>query len=805
VLENGFDLDRDSREALEFDAVLDAVAAQASTVMGAERVRRLEPSSRIEAVRTELAVVGETRRLLMEGGRLVPRGLPHPEVALRGLPVEDLRIEGGALRDLAAVLAAAADLRARLLACGREESPNLHGMAGRVPDLAAEARPILANVGPDGRLADDASPELRRVRHAIARAGERLRRFLESFLHEPGSEAVIRDDFVTQRNGRFVVPVRADSPRPVKGIVHAASSSGATLFIEPLESVEWNNDLVRLAEEEAAEQDRVLQGWSRRLRDRCEDVLAAVAVLAEVDAVQARALFGSETGAVLPVVGEREPLVLDEVQHPLLEPHLRAQGKICVPLSLHLDPSDQVLLISGPNTGGKTVALKTVGLAVLMAHTAIPVPGRAVRVPVFRQVRADIGDRQSIAADLSTFSAHVRAVARFLGEAVSPALFLFDEIGTGTEPSEGAALAQAVLERLRAPGFTTVATTHQRVLKVWAFATPGAASAAMEFDEKTLQPTYRLRMGEAGVSAGIDIAARLGLDADLVGRARALLGEEARDTEAWLAKVRRLAGDLERQQQDLVRRDEELRRTREHFEAQATREREALRKEAGEALEAVLREFHEKATREIRAIADRKEQARLERAQFRAEQRLKADAGRQARKLAESSKTGGSEEAAPLDPRPGLRVRIRSLEREGEIVSVRGAKVEVRLGNVGLSVDRSDLEPVAIGETPSASRPASKGVRFRSEGEGRTSDLEEAPREILLIGQTVDEAIPALDKFLDGAALAGATEVRVIHGHGTGRLRNAVRRFLAHHEHVEQHRPGGPHEGGDGATVVRLR
>jgi DNA mismatch repair protein MutS2 len=798
------DLDDESRRALEFDAVLDAVAGHAATAAGSARVRSLAPRFDAEGLEAEHAAVAEAAKHLGERGRLVQGGLPDPGAALRGIAILGLRLDAAALRDLAVVLVAAGELRAAILRLPAAEFPRLRDLGVATPDLRADARDVVAHVTPDGRISDEASPELRRIRAAAARVGERLRRMLESYLHEPGAEAVIRDDFVTQRNGRYVIPVRADAPRSVRGIVHAASSSGATLFVEPMESVDLNNEIVRLAEAEAAEQDRVVELWGRRFRDRHGDVLAAVDGLTSADSLQARALFAAAAEGVTPRIGPGVPLRIRDARHPLLDRRLREQGARCVPASLDLDPPDQVLVLSGPNTGGKTVALKTVGLAVLMAHSGLPVTAKEASLPLLRQVRADIGDHQSIEADLSTFSAHVRAVARFLEAMSPPALFLFDEIGTGTEPTEGAALAQAVLERLVAPGITAVATTHQGVLKAWAFTTPGAASAAMEFDEEALKPTFRILMGAAGVSAGVEIAARLGLADALVERARSLIAPGGRQTEAYLYRLRELVSDLEERRANIVAEEERLAEEHRRLASRAADDAERRRRRAQEALEEALREFREQGKREIQAIQDRRERARLEKEQAKAEIRLRSEIRR---------KTGGSSAAGeapaeppgPVDPRPGLKVRVLSLGREGEIASVRGDKVEVRMGRVGITVRRDDLAPAGPEEPPVERRSmvARAAAPGRSEpGPGLTDDT---PTELMLIGKTVDEALPELDRFLDQAALHGTAEIRVVHGHGTGRLRASIRLFLRGHPHVENQRSGEPREGGDGATVVRVK
>jgi len=663
---------------------------------------------------------------------------------------------------------------------------------------------VADHVAPDGRLEDGASSELRRVRIAIARTGERLRRQLEAFVGDPAAASFVRDDFVTQRNGRFVIPVRADSPRPVEGIVHAASSSGQTLFVEPIESVALNNELVRLAEQEVAEHDRVVRGWAERFRARRDEILAAVFGLAHADTLQARALFARHIEGCRPELSPGAPLLLVGVRHPLLDRRLKEQGGRSVPIAITIDPYDRVLMISGPNTGGKTVALKTVGLACLMAQCGLPVAATAASLPVFRQLRADIGDHQSIDADLSTFSAHVRAVARYLDAAAPPALFLFDEIGAGTEPGEGAALAQAVLERLLMLRVTAIATTHHAALKAWAFADDRVASAAMEFDEETLRPTYRVLAGAAGSSAGIEVAGKLGLDSALVARARELHGSRGEDAEGFMARLRELTSAAEARADAVKRREEALESALLALMAKGRDESARRRDDVKSALAEALLQFKEQSRRELNSIRDAKERAKLERSHTRAEGRLR-ELMRERQEAIAPSATPGSH--VPFAITPGAAVRILSLDREGEIVGVRGDKIDVRMGAATFTVERRDVA-AGGGEAPSPARAkkigrlaalAAASLKARSD-----EPSEEIPIELHLLGRTVDEALPALDKFLDASARQGRAEVRVVHGHGTGRLRVAVRAHLSGHPQVASFRPGGPGEGGDGATVVTL-
>jgi DNA mismatch repair protein MutS2 len=529
-----------------------------------------------------------------------------------------------------------------------------------------------------------------------------------------------------------------------------------------------------------------------------------------VDALLARARFADSCGGVRPAVTSGGSLVLGDVRHPLLDRRLREAGQACVPLRLTLDPHDQVLVLSGPNTGGKTVAIKTIGLAVLMAQSGIPVPASEVRLPLYRQLRSDIGDHQSIEADLSTFSAHIRVVVGCLRDAAPPALFLFDEIGGGTEPAEGAALAQSIFEALQVPGMTAVATTHQQALKSWAFMTDGAASAAMEFDRETLRPTYRVLMGAAGVSAGLEIAERLGLAPELVARARERLGADSRRGEEYLSRLAETTGDLERLRDEVADRVKELDEERHRLRDRAENDRRTQRDRVDRALDRALEEFRALARREVRDARDRQERKRAEREMAKIEQRLRMERERQVSEVAPGTgDDDGGPWVVPEAPGPGMKVHVRSLARDGIVRGVRGEKVDVEMGRVTFTVARRDLRvPAGHRDAEAARRPGPPAPRPSPTPRSAppVPETEESvEHEIKLIGRTVDEALPELDRFLDAAALAGLPEVRVIHGHGTGRLRAAVRTFLRGHVHADSWRPGRPPEGGDGATIVRLR
>jgi DNA mismatch repair protein MutS2 len=791
------DLDAATRDVLALDTVLDWVAEHARTEPGRERIRATTPSADLRTIDDEAQAVRELTRLVAREGPLVPGGLPDPGPGLAALAVEGAALSAGTLSDVARVATAAADL-AQAIARLDPAPPGLRARAAEIPDLRRLVQPILRAIEPDGSIRDDASPELREVRAARRTRTERLERQLLSFAREPGSESVVRDDFVTERNGRFVIPIRTDTPRPVAGIVHASSSSGATQFVEPLEAVEANNEIVRLREREEREVERLLRAFSEGLAQKRDDLVRGIDALAALDATQARALFAREIEGELARVGSNEPIELVGLRHPLLERRLAAAGASCVPLDLQLDPADRVLVLSGPNAGGKTVALKTLGLAALLAQAAIPLPARSARLPLFRQIRADVGDRQSIAADLSTFTAHVRAVAGYLRDAAPPCLFLLDEIGTGTEPREGAALSLAILEELRCPGVTVAVTTHQAEIKTWALTEAGVESAALEFDPVELRPTFRVIQGTAGISAGLDIARRVGLSPSIVERARARMGGDATRSEELVRRLRERVLALEARAQEL----EQARLLAAASTATAERERRAEiereRARASSALASALAAFDAESRRAIAEIEARGASATTLRT---AERQVARVRERHAHLAADLAARGGAERPAIDSPVEGQRVHVASLGRDGRVVAVRGAQVEVLLGRLPFTVARSDLR-APEGPTETEERP----TRTRSREPSRAPMLdEEPPAEILLLGATVEEAVERLDAFLDRAALAGLVEVRVVHGHGTGRLRKAIRTFLDRHVHVSAHRPGQEREGGDGATMVTLR
>ena len=777
---------------LEFGVVLGMVAGRARTPLGRQQAMALLPTDDVAAVSWRRSCLSETMALHAAGGGLRFQPIEQPDAALERLDLPGAVLDGPELVNLARIAATASDLRTDLKA-SMDDAPTMFAHVDAVEDLSRLVETSGRALTPAGDIDDRASPALAAVRRQRATTADRLRKMLARHLDASRDEGYLQDDFITQRNNRFVIPVRSDSRRAVEGIVHGTSATGVTLFVEPLETVALNNELVRLAEKEKHEEQQVLADLTRLARDHAGALAQAVEVVGFCDLQAAAAALAAELDARPAEPSAEGELQLEGACHPLLQKSLRAVGKAAVPIDVHLRSGDRVLAISGPNTGGKTVALKTIGLAALMNQAGLPVCARRAVLPVFRQILADIGDHQSIETNTSTFSSHVGALIRMTRRLESPALVLIDELGTGTDPEEGMALGIAVVEFFRERDAQVVVTTHHNGLKAYAETTAGVVNAAVEFDEKALQPTYRLIAGVAGRSGGIDIASRLGLDARISERARSLVSEEGKVTARYVARLadltaaaaddRRAAADEQRAAEGASR-DAAHRRRQE--EDDHRRELEVSRVAAEERFEATLQEV-------LHRLEDSVDRQRLRQEAVRAREAYSRQARHDRPPLAPGLAGPGVE---PGEVRPGDRVLLGSTGREATVERVAAdGRLTVAVGNIRWVVDSRDIAgPIAAGTAvepgPDVTVPA---------------DTDDSPRELHLIGQRVEEALEALERYLDRALMSGCHEVRIVHGHGSGRLRRAVRERLSKHPAVAAHRPGASAEGGDGATVARLR
>jgi DNA mismatch repair protein MutS2 len=782
-----------SLEALEYHRLKDLLGRYVSTDAARHALAVLEPILDTEKLADEHAVTYEAMYYLRE------HRVPFNDITLLSQAIEKLTVAGSVLdiseiEAIQAFLAHTEGLRVRWRD-DREEFPKLAQTAHRFPDLRDLAK-HLGRAIQNGEIDENYSPELRRIRRAIAAARSRLTEKLDSIVRSPAYSSQLQEQLVTIRNGRFVIPVRTEQKRSVEGIIHGSSSSGATVFMEPLSVVEMNNDLVRLKDEEQAEIARILAELTDLIQASTGAIESARTLSAYLELVFAKARFGREFDCVRPTFSSGSLLSLIKARHPLLEDNLRREHSSMIPVSLDLDVGRRILLISGPNAGGKTIVVKTTGLVALMAQSGIPVPAEEATLPIFDRILADIGDQQSITNHLSTFSAHVLAIKSMLESATGRSLILLDEIGSSTEPGEGAALARAVLDRFREIGAFTIATTHYNRLKLYAETTAGVANAAMEFNEMTLQPTYRLIHGLSGASSGLKIAERLQFPRRVLDSA--VQGLDTADVEAahYVEELRRRITDLEQEKTRLEqeRKEFEAWRQKELDQLKAQHRDEIARVE--KKLDRIVQDMSERASRELEAARDesvKKFQKRLANA--------KAQAVREVRREKENLKPIADEPSSGTTPsrlgfkgREGHIVRVISLAVTGKVTAIKGDEAEVVVGNIKLRRPLADLEVI---ETAPVQLPQNVHVNIS------TKQLEK--NEINVVGRRVDEAVDLTDKFLDDAFLSQMNTVRIVHGIGTGALRQAISELLSAHPHVS-HFEAAPHsEGGRGVTVVTLR
>jgi DNA mismatch repair protein MutS2 len=803
---------RTAIQVLEFDRLKEILAGYSTCAPGYRAIEALGPGQDVVALDAEFALVREGMAYLRPGAELAFGSLADPDVWLRRLSVPASVLEVGEFLAATTLMDAVQSVRDAFKADGSNH-PQLTARAAALADFRHLATAIRRAVLPNGEISDDASPQLRRIRISIGQGRDKIRRSLESILARSGSTA---EDYVTLRGDRFVIPVRASDRRAVPGVVHGASATGQTVFVEPLEAIDLNNRLVQLSEEELLEISRILAELTARLRADRGPLASAAQEIAHLDSVFARARFARALDCVTPTFSEGNLLRLDSARNPVLEAKLRPQGRKAVPLSLTLGGDETVMVISGPNTGGKTVALKSVGLAALSAQSGIPVAADRAEMPVFDHVLADIGDEQSIAADLSTFSAHVVNLKSMLETATDRSLILVDEMGTGTAPEEGAALAVALLEEFRNLQALTIATTHHDRLKSYASTTPGIVNAAMEFDQEHLRPTYRLLVGVPGTSSGIEIARRLGLPERVVQYAQASLSpesREARDLIAYLHRSRDEMEEIKRQsREDLSQLEAERRSLRgEWAERQKKRIAELERN-----FQETVKRLESEVARVTADVHDRVLQAQLEKqsgkriAKFASDARADANAAVVETLASSQADLGVSPPATakPIEPdqlSPGMRINVKNFKQPIVFRRHDGSMAEVEAGPMRMRLPLSDITGIS-GYKLKPPKPEF-GAATRSPGVTVTSRPTDEPAatEINVIGNTVEEASERVDKFLDVAALSGQASIRIIHGHGTGALRRGLAQFLSAHPLVESIRHEAEDHGGTAITIAQLK
>jgi DNA mismatch repair protein MutS2 len=801
-------MSRTAQDLLEFDKLRDLLRQRTTCVPGRRAIDALAFTVDRAALEAGFAHIREAREWLRVGRDLGFGALADPQSWLEQIAGPGALLEAGQFLDVVSLLETSSWLRAQF----REEAAKFPLLAVRAASLA-DFRDLLAVlrrcVLPNGDISDAASPTLRRIRTGIAQTRESIQKTLKQILRARNAEA--GEDYVTLRNDRFVIPVRAEHRRAVPGIVHGASGTGQTVFLEPFETVETNNQLVQLAEQEAAEILRILRELTDRLQALREPLVSAAEIIAEFDGVFARARFAHDFDAAIPEFADASTLRLVEARHPVLEDKLRRESRGIVAMTLALGGHERVLVISGPNTGGKTVALKTTGLAALSAQSGIPVAAQRAVFPLFDRVLVDIGDEQSIAADLSTFSAHMLNLKTMLQQATAQSLVLADEMGTGTAPEEGAALAVALLDEFRAKQCIVLATTHHDRLKTYASTTPGVVNAAVEFDDVNLRPTYRLMVGVPGGSSGIAIAQRLGLPTSLIERARSLLTPESREAAELIAYLHHSRDELDRMQQQMTTERHALEEERKKLRTEWVERQRQRIKELEDKFAEMQKRFDENVTRVLEAVKERELRAQMEKTSRRKMQDARGEARDQlntavVQTLSESQADLGAStqatEAVSADRlQPGTRVRVRGFSKPVVLRRLDGSSAEIEAGPLRMKVAVDEI--TGIEGAPAAAKsaaPTRQNVTVTSQpGEGAATD------EINVIGSTVEEATDRVDKFLDQAALANRSRVRIIHGHGTGALRKGLAQFLSSHPLVQKHGFETEERGGKAITLVDLK
>jgi DNA mismatch repair protein MutS2 len=782
-----------SASVLEFETLRALIGRYVRSSLGRAELQAVEPTSDRAAIENALADTSEAVVYVRASSQPQPasRGsairVRFDDIAELGPTLGHLRIEGTTLDaaeiyEISRLLDLAAEARSALLSAA-EKFPRLAAHAARIADLRDLVQELRGKFLPDGTLSDDASVALGRLRRECEKQRHLIQESLERFLRAHHED--LQEDFVTIRNDRFVVPVVSGRERRVDGVIHGASGSGATLFVEPLETINLNNELVRLRDEELREVHRLLREFTGRLREHSAEIASTASALAKLELLFAKAEFAQDFNCIVPRLSpdNARKLILSRARHPLLEDILRAKRKTVVPVSLSLDQAERTLLISGPNTGGKTVALKTVGLLALMTHAGLPVPALEAEFPLFDQVLADIGDHQSLAESLSSFSSHILSIGKMLEDVTPDSLVLVDELGRATDPEEGGALGVAVLEAFQNAGAFTLASTHLMAMKVYGASTKGVRNGSMGFDDATLEPTYELRLGAPGKSAGLDIASRLGLDPHLISVARSRMTNVERDVSRFLTELHDRIDVLERERTELTARTAAVEAREKSLEQTWEKKYAAKIRELEQRAAALTEQFEQRAVETIGELSQ-KAQVKV------------AKAKREFKEAVEALAPPPPSAPPRLKIEPGARVRLKGIRQPASVRRLLpGDILEVDAGFLKMQVSMGDVEEVLA--------PADKPRQSVTFHQGPSFD--DNYREINVIGQRAEQAVEQVDKMLDSAALAQVDRVRIVHGHGMGILKKAIADLLKQNPHVEKFYVASQDEGGAGATIVELK
>jgi DNA mismatch repair protein MutS2 len=807
-----------SCEALEWSRLLELIASFAHSGVVREWLLGLKPSRDLPWIDRQHDLVNEMRLLLGQGAAPSLGGLFDPTKLTDKARIQGALLEPEEIRNLLFLVDNITTWQALIERPPEAVAAQLAGLSAlsQLPpgsQLVSLARSLRLRLNPDGSLSDDASPDLRRIRREIERQQRVIEESLRSTLRRLSEGGSTQDDLITIRGERFVIPVKSEHKRRIPGVVHGASSSGQTVYLEPLETIEQNNELVRLIDDEQAETRRIFLAMTHEIGLQGPAIAQGAATLAVLDGLQARGRFAAEFDCIRPRFADPAAPVLDlkQARHPLLEKRLRSRQAAVVPITLALDDGQRQLIISGPNTGGKTVALKTTGLLGMMAQTGIPVPAAEAIFPLFDAFLADIGDAQSIEQNLSTFSAHITNLERISHLADSSSLVLLDELGSATEPEEGAALAVAIAGYFLDRRAWCLISTHHTSLKVYAAKRSGVLNASVGFDEQTLSPTFALRLGVPGVSAGINIAQRLGLNSTIIADARSQQNTQTQDIAGFLDQLHSQLDAANREREELKRREQEVAREKSRLESEGLKEWRAKVRDLESQLQSLLKDFTYQMRETVRVIDDRAAQQKLSKEAERRMARLRREFSEQFNAVVVAQHSGadrGDSNAQPHLVRNisvGDTVKLKSLGKTGVVQrQVDGNAFEVAIGPMKMRVARDDIAEVIAAREPRAASPL-EAARGRGVTVSISHPEEMVRSELNVIGRTVDEATGEVEQYLDRAFLAGLPRVRIVHGMGMGVLRKALRALLERHPHVALVAEAGPNEGEAGATVVDLR
>lgn len=785
--------------ALEYHKIIQKLTDKASSYMGKELCRKLTPYTDLETIRSMQTQTRDALSRLFKKGNLSFGSVKDVRGSLK-------RLEIGSSLGIMEILSICSLLenvnrvkaysRSDRSDTARDSLDDLFDCLEPLTPLTAEIRRCILS---EDEISDDASPTLRQIRRGMKQTNDRIHTQLSGMLNG-GARSYLQDSVITMRNGRYCIPVKAEYKGQVPGMIHDQSSTGSTLFIEPMAIVKLNNDMRQLELQEQKEIEVILASLSEQIAIDKEAIALDLETMVELDFIFARASLAMEMNASEPLINEEGRINLKKARHPLID------KKKAVPIDIRLGEDFDLLVVTGPNTGGKTVSLKTVGLLTLMGLSGLHIPANdRSEIALFHEVYADIGDEQSIEQSLSTFSSHMTNVVSFLKKADERSLVLFDELGAGTDPTEGAALAIAILSSLHSQGIPTMATTHYSELKVYALSTPGVENACCEFDVETLRPTYRLLIGVPGKSNAFAISSKLGLPDEIIRKAKEQISEQDESFEDVLSSLENSRVTIENERREIERYKEEAKQMKEQLESQQAKleeRKERMIRQASEEAHAILRDAKEYADQTMKLFhkfqKDHVDTAAVERERQNLRQRM-SNTEKNIVLKPESKKP--QKELKPQDLRLGESVKVLSMNLKGTVSSHPDSKgyLFVQMGIIRSKVHISDLE---LCEEPAGTNTA---LQRTGAGKIRMSKSSSISTEINLLGKTVDEAVAELDKYLDDAYLAHLKSVRIVHGKGTGALRKGVHNYLRRQKHVDSFHLAEFGEGDAGVTIVDFK